>query len=100
LVTIAAITAIASNAAETIPTVGTLSQAQVRSFPPCLQPQLDKPGRCLISQNHQSLHNRAKTNQYNEQLEKIRKLGVGRELFNRPKADRADDHDNQNPNQK
>ncbi|MBR1251337.1 hypothetical protein JQ609_31015 [Bradyrhizobium sp. AUGA SZCCT0169] len=57
-------------------------------------------GHWLIGQHHQSLHNRAETNEYNEQLEEIRKLGVGRELFYRPKADRADDHDNQNPDQK
>ncbi|MBR1302146.1 hypothetical protein [Bradyrhizobium sp. AUGA SZCCT0042] len=57
-------------------------------------------GHWLISQHQQSLHNRAETNEYNEQLEEIPKLGVGRELFNRPKADRADDHDNQNPDQK
>jgi hypothetical protein len=56
--------------------------------------------RWLRCQYHQSLHNRAETNEYNEQLEKIRKFAVSGELFNRPKADRSDDHNNQNPNQK
>jgi hypothetical protein len=57
-------------------------------------------GAWLIRQHHQSLHNGAETNEYNKQLEKICKFPVRGELFNRPKADRADDHDNQNPNQK
>jgi RNA recognition motif-containing protein len=61
------------------------------------QPDLDQPGRWLIRQYHQSLNNRAQANEDYKQLEQVRQSAVSGELVNRPKANRADDHDDQNP---
>ena len=54
----------------------------------------------LICQHHHSLQNRSEAHEYHEQLEQLRKSAVGSKLFNRPKTDRADHNDNQNPNHK